>query len=70
MKLRRIRDHLLIGPLKTPIPDVYSSDPEALRSASNLYDQLIDKGYTDEDAARLARVARVVDHHYQEPADG
>ncbi|HEX5347890.1 MAG TPA: hypothetical protein VFW64_12450 [Pseudonocardiaceae bacterium] len=57
--MTRVRTHLLLPPLEIPEPLRMRSDPDALRSAAALYDQLVAKGYSAEHAERLSQVARL-----------
>lgn len=55
----KVRTHLLLPPLVTPVVPQYRTDAASLRNAGRLYDQLIAKGRSHEDAERLCRVGRL-----------
>ena len=70
--MSRVRTHLLLSPLVLPEVPQYRTDAASLRNAAALYSQLRAKGYSDEDADRLASVGRLTGAviAYSEPVDG
>lgn len=57
--MSRVRTHLLLPPLETPTAPTYRTDTAALRNADALYRQLLERGYSEEDADRLSNVGRL-----------
>jgi hypothetical protein len=64
--MTRLR-HLLLPSVR--LSDTERTDREALANEANLYDQLRAKGYSEADAERMARVARVTDLRFDDPCD-